>query len=120
MQSQELAHMVKRGSAYQFVLICLTDIQIYSGNSLLTKGLYNQSMPVWSFCIEEGPDRSRETLGFVRAESAEAALEIVGDAEATIYPCCSDVDLPKGSIPFFDDPAADGGPGMPAMRAASP
>ena len=61
----------------RFISVPAKHLQMHPGNFLLGKYLQNKTMPVWSFCIDSVKDRSGETLGFVRAPTAQAALQQV-------------------------------------------
>ena len=61
-------------------------------------------MAIWSFCIAastEGPD---EGSSFVRADSVEEALRLVGHPETNLYSCHDDVEMPEGEAVWFETP----------------
>lgn len=60
-------------------------------------------MKIWSFCIAARQDLPDLGSGFVRAHTAEEALAQIGHPEANVYACATDVELPPGRGPFFED-----------------
>ena len=63
-------------------------------------------MPVWCFTIAADQHSPSLGDGFVRAETVEAALGIVGHPEANLYPCPDESwpDGHSGTIVFENAP----------------
>ena len=77
-------------------------------NPPLSASPQDRAMAIWSFCIAasvEGPD---EGSGFVRAETVEEALGLVGHPETNLYPCHDDVEMPEGAAVWFEEPGRGG------------
>ena len=66
-------------------------------------------MAVWSFTIAADQHSPSLGDGYVRAETVEAALAIVGHPDANLYPCPNDTWPPEanGAIVFEQDLARE-------------